>query len=111
MTFPFASLVEAGVVLSATLFVTGAVGVLTRRNLLVVLLSLQLMLGAAALAFAAFARLGTSPLVDEASPGPVFALVAIVVGAAQLALVLALVVALVRRRSSLDVEDLDLLKW
>ena len=106
-----ASVAESAAVLSAALFVAGAVGVLTRRNLLVVLLSLQLMLGAAALAFVAFARLDASRLAAEGSPGPVFALIAIVVGAAQLTLALGLVVSLVRRRASLDVEDLDLLKW
>ena len=104
MIAPAEPTVALVVALSAGLFVIGAVGAVTRRNLLVVLASLQLMLGAALLAFVAFAQRG-------GSSGAVFALIAIAVGAAQLALALALVVAWARKRASLNIEDLDQLKW
>ena len=103
--------IEQAIALSVVMFVIGAVGALVRRNLLVVLMSLQLMLGAAGLAFVAFNRAWASDAAAGVLAGQLFVLAAVVVAAAQLALALALVVALVRKRSSLDIEDLDHLKW
>ncbi len=99
------------VVLSACLFVTGLMGLLTRRNLLLVLLSLQLMLGAGCLAFVAFDQAWL--LTDVARPrtGAVFGLIASLAAAGQLALGLAMVFVLARARRSLDIETLDELKW
>lgn len=101
------------VVLALALFVTGVFGVLWRRNLLVALLSLQLMLGASQLAFVAFGR-GWS--VDRAAPaaaidGQVFALVALIVGLVQLVVGLAIVVAFARGRDTVDVEDATVMRW
>lgn len=103
--------VDQVIALSVVMFIIGTIGALTRRNLLVVLMSLQLMLGAAGLAFVGFNRVWASGAGAGALGGQIFVLVAIVVAAGQLALGLALVAALVRKRSSLDIEDLGRLKW
>ena len=91
--------------LSALLFSIGAVGALTRRNLIVILMSIELMLNAANLAFVGFARAWGSPA------GQVFVLMVIVVAAAEVAVGLGIVIALFRNRESMNVEDVSLLKW
>jgi NADH-quinone oxidoreductase subunit K len=91
--------------LSALLFSIGAVGALTRRNLIVILMSIELMLNAANLAFVGFARAWGGP------EGQVFVLMVIVVAAAEVAVGLGIVIALFRNRESMNVEDVSLLKW
>lgn len=91
--------------LSAILFAIGTVGALTRRNLVVILMSIELMLNAANLAFVGFARAWAQ--VD----GHVFVLMVIVVAAAEVAVGLGIVIALFRNRESVNVEDVSLLKW
>ncbi len=87
-------------VLSALLFATGACGVLLRRNPLVVLLCLELMLNAGNLALVAFARsTGTED-------GQIFALVVMVVAACEVVIGLGLIVAMFRRRMALDVDEI-----
>ena len=81
------------VLLSALIFCTGAAGVLTRRNPLVVLLCLELMLNAANLALVAFGRMHGSP------DGHVFALVVMVVAACEVVIGLGLIVAMYRRHA------------
>ena len=88
------------VVLSAFLFAMGATGVLTRRNPLVILLCLELMLNAANLALVAFAR------AHGDMGGQIFALVVMVVAACEVAVGLGLIVALYRRRLPIDVDEL-----
>ena len=86
-------------VLSAFLFCIGATGVLTRRNPLVVLLSLELMLNAGNLALVAFSRmLGNGE-------GQIFALVVMVVAACEVVVGLGLIVAIFRRRIPIDVDE------
>jgi NADH-quinone oxidoreductase subunit K len=104
-------LVTPAIVLSTCLFVTGLIGLLTRRNLLLVVLSLQLMFGAGVLAFVAFDQAWLMTDVTRPRTGAVFGLVASLVAAGQLALGLALVFVLARARRSLDIEALDELKW
>jgi NADH-quinone oxidoreductase subunit K len=87
-------------VLSALLFAVGAVGVLIRRSLIVILLCLELMLNAGNLALVAFSRM----LGDQ--DGQVFALIVMVVAACEVVIGLGLIVALYRRRLPLDVDDL-----
>jgi NADH-quinone oxidoreductase subunit K len=100
------------IALSAALFTIGAIGALTRRNLIVILMSIELMLNGAVLAFVAFNRAWpTDAAGQSALEGHVFALVIIAVAAAELAVGLGIVVALVRNRASLDAEDVSLLKW
>ena len=85
---------------SALIFCVGAAGVLTRRNPLVILLCLELMLNAANLALVAFARMHG----DDG--GQVFALIVMVVAACEVAVGLGLIVAIFRRRLPIDVDEL-----
>lgn len=90
--------------LSAILFVIGAFGVIARKNLIVVLMSLELMLNSANLAFVAFSRAYN----DMA--GQVFMIMSITVAAAEVAVGLALVVAVYANRGTLDVDIFKILK-
>jgi NADH-quinone oxidoreductase subunit K len=92
------------VTLSAFLFAVGALGVLLRRNPLIVLLSLEIMLNSANLALIGFAR----HLGDTA--GQVFALAVMAVAASEVVVGLGLVVALNRNRLALDVDRLSTLR-
>lgn len=88
------------VAVSAIIFAIGAGGVITRRNPLLVLVSLELMLNAGNLAIIAFARM------HGETSGHVFALVVMVVAAAEVAVGLGIVVALYRNRVAVDVDEL-----
>jgi NADH-quinone oxidoreductase subunit K len=92
------------VVLSAFIFCIGAAGVLTRRNPLVVLLCLELMLNAGNLALIAFARMWG----DQA--GQVFALIVMVVAACEVVVGLGIIVAMYRRRLPIDVDSMSELR-
>jgi len=92
-------------VVSILLFCLGLLGVLVRRNLLVIYMSLELMLNAANLALVAFSRFN-----NESLDGQVFVFFVITVAAAEVAVGLALIVALYRRRQTAHVEDLTLMK-
>jgi NADH-quinone oxidoreductase subunit K len=98
-------LVEKAIVLSAILFVLGTLGALTRRNLIVILMSIELMLNAVNLALVAFSRQWAD------HTGHIFVLMVIVVAAAEVAVGLGIVIALFRNRESVNVEDSSLLKW
>ena len=87
-------------VVSALIFSIGASGVLIRRNPLVILLCLELMLNAANLALVAFARAHGN------QEGQIFALIVMVVAACEVAVGLGLIVALFRRRLPIDVDEL-----
>src|SRR5256714_7510680 len=87
-------------VVSALIFSIGAAGVLTRRNPLVVLLCLELMLNGANLALVAFSRMWGN------HDGQVFALIVMVVAACEVTVGLGLIVALYRRGLPIDVDDL-----
>jgi len=92
------------VVLSAFIFAIGAGGVLTRRNPLVVLLCLELMLNGANLAFVSFARMYGN------GDGQIFALIVMVVAACEVVIGLGLIVAIFRRRLDVDVDALSELR-
>ena len=94
-------------ILSALLFCIGLVGALMRRHAIIVLIGIEIMLNAANLNFVAFWRYGSNP---EAASGLLFALFAIAVAAAEVAVGLALVIAVYRHHQSVDVEKLNLLK-
>ena len=91
--------------LSAVLFTIGVVGVLVRRNPLVIFMSIELMLNAANLTFLAFAR-EQQNMVGHAS-----AFFVIVVAAAEVAVGLAIIVAIFRARQRINVDDLSLMRW
>lgn len=90
--------------LSAVLFVIGLVGVLVRRNALIIFMSVELMLNAGNLAFVAFARQMNS------LDGQVFVFFVMTVAAAEVAVGLAIIVNLFRLRESVFVDEIDLLK-
>jgi NADH:ubiquinone oxidoreductase subunit K len=91
-------------VLSGFLFCIGAAGVLIRRNPLVILLSLELMLNAGNLALIAFSRMtGTGD-------GQIFALIVMVVAACEVVVGLGLIVAMYRRRVPIDVDEVTELR-
>jgi NADH-quinone oxidoreductase subunit K len=98
-------MVEKAIALSAILFVLGALGALTRRNLIVILMSIELMLNAVNLALIAFSRQWGD------LSGHIFVLMVIVVAAAEVAVGLGIVIALFRNRESVNVDDVSLLKW
>lgn len=96
---------EHYLVLSALLFSLGMVGVMFRRNLIVILMSLELMLNAVNLSFVAFSRyLGSIE-------GQIFVLFVMVVAAAEVAVGLAIAVAVFRQRGTININDINLLKW
>lgn len=90
--------------LSAVIFCIGVAGVLTRRNPLVVLLCLELMLNGANLALIAFARMHGS------GDGQIFALVVMVVAACEVVVGLGLIVAMYPRRLAIDVDSMSELR-
>lgn len=93
------------ITLSAVLFAIGAAGVLTRRNLIVVLMSIELMLNAVNLALVAFSRYHA----DMAGQGFVFMIMT--VAAAEVGVGLAVIVNLFRRRDSVNTDDFSVMKW
>jgi len=92
--------------LSAFLFSVGVYGVLARKNVLVVLMSLELMLNAVNLALVAFGRAYALTNPESAHTGQVFALMVIAVAAAEAAIGLAIVLLIWRRWQTIDVRDL-----
>ncbi|MCU0771859.1 MAG: NADH-quinone oxidoreductase subunit NuoK [Verrucomicrobia bacterium] len=91
-------------IVSALLFSLGLLGVVTRRSLLIIYMSLELMLNAANLALVAFSRF------NNHLDGQVMVFFIITVAAAEVAVGLALIVAIFRRRQTTHVEDLATLK-
>ncbi|MAT97784.1 NADH-quinone oxidoreductase subunit NuoK [Candidatus Leptofilum sp.] len=92
------------IALSAILFSLGALGVLTRRNAIIVFMSIEMMLNAANLAFVAFARhLGDLD-------GQVLVFFVITVAAAEVAVGLALIVTIFRSKKSINIDEINLMK-
>jgi NADH:ubiquinone oxidoreductase subunit K len=92
------------VVLSAFIFCIGIAGVLTRRNPLVVLLCLELMLNAGNLALIAFARM------HGGHDGQIFALIVMVIAACEVVIGLGIIVAMYRNRLPIDVDEMSELR-
>ncbi len=95
---------EHYLVVSALLFSIGLFGVITRRNLILIYMSLELMLNAANLALVAFSRFNNN------LDGQLMAVFVVTVAASEVAVGLALIVALFRRRQTTDVKDIATLK-
>jgi len=92
-------------VLSALVFAIGVIGVLIRRNLIVVLMSIELMLNAVNLTFIAFSRfLGSMD-------GQVIVIFVMAVAAAEAVVGLAIIISVFRHRQTLDPDEMQLLKW
>jgi NADH:ubiquinone oxidoreductase subunit K len=94
-------------ILSAALFSIGLFGVLARKNAVAILLGIELMLNAANLNLVAF--WGYS--VPSSMAGQVFAIIVFAVAAAEVAVGLALVISVYRRRNTVVANDIDMMKW
>ena len=94
-------------VFAGILFSAGVYGVLARRNAVLVLMSIELMLNAVNVNLVAFSQFLKGPL----HTGQVFALFVIAVAAAEVGIGLAIVILIYRNRESVDVDKIDLLKW
>jgi NADH-quinone oxidoreductase subunit K len=90
---------------SGILFMLGTVGVLTRKNALLIFMSVELQLNAVNLSLVAFSRL------HDDLTGQVLAFFSMVVAAAEVVVGLAIIVAIYRRRRSVDVDDVRELRW
>ena len=95
---------EYYLILSAVLFAIGVVGVLIRRNVLIIFMSVEMMLNAVNLSFVALAY----HFMDL--NGQIFVLMVMVVAAAEVAVGLAIVMTIVRRKDTTNIEDVNLLK-
>jgi len=93
------------VILSSIVFVTGLVGVLIRRNIIIILLSVELMLNATNINFVAFSHF------FQNMTGQVFVFFALTVAAAEVAVGLAIIIALYRSKNTINVDEFQLLKW
>ncbi|HEX3249159.1 MAG TPA: NADH-quinone oxidoreductase subunit NuoK [Pyrinomonadaceae bacterium] len=98
-------------VIGALLFIIGVAGVLTRRNIIVIFMSIELILNAANLNFIAFSRYLSATGNMDAIAGQIFAVFVIVVAAAEAAIGLGIVIALYRNKETIWVDEIDLLKW
>ena len=98
-------------VFAAILFIIGVAGVLTRRNLLVIFMSIELILNAANLNFIAFSRYLQDTGAGNPMAGQVFTVFIIVVAAAEAAIGLGIVIALYRNRETIWIDEIDLMKW
>ncbi|HEY6628027.1 MAG TPA: NADH-quinone oxidoreductase subunit NuoK [Acidimicrobiia bacterium] len=94
-------------ILAAALFALGVYGLLVRRNLVLILLSVELMLNAVNINLVAF----ESVLRSELAVGQVFSIFVITVAAAEVGIGLAIVIMIFRNRRSANVDDLSLMRW
>ncbi len=94
-------------VLSAVLFCIGLYGALTRRNAVIILMCIELMLNAVNITLIAF----SSYVVPQLLTGQVFAIFVMVVAAAEVAVGLAIVLAIYRHFKDIDIDNINLLKW
>lgn len=92
-------------ILSALLFTTGAVGVLVRRNVIIMFMCIELMLNAVNLSFVTFDR------IQGGVDGQISVFFVLVVAAAEVTVGLAIIVSIFRRRLSTDADKVSLLKW
>ncbi|MEE9583835.1 MAG: NADH-quinone oxidoreductase subunit NuoK [Dehalococcoidales bacterium] len=98
---------ESYLILSAILFSIGLYGALAKRSAIVILMSIEIMLNAANIALVAFSRY----VVPDLLTGQVFTIFSIVVAAAEVTVGLAIVMAIYRRRETIDATKFDLMKW
>ena len=97
--------VEHYLILSAILFTIGVIGVLTRRNILIILMSIELMMNAVNINLIAFSAEYQDVI------GQVFAIFVIVVAAAEAAVGLGIVIAMFANKETVNVGEIDLMKW
>ncbi|MFC1872206.1 NADH-quinone oxidoreductase subunit NuoK [Chloroflexota bacterium] len=98
---------EHYLVLAAGLFTIGLFGAITKRNAVVVLMCIELMLNAVNITVVAFSRFIT----PVALTGQIFAIFVMVVAAAEVAVGLAIILAIYRGKDSIDISNINLMKW
>ncbi len=92
-------------ILAAALFTIGVVGVLTRRNIIIIFMSIELILNAVNINLVAFAEYW------QQFTGQIYAIFVITVAAAEAAVGLGIIIALFRNRETVNADEIDLLKW
>ena len=92
-------------VLSAALFMTGVIGVMVRRNIIIVFMSIELMLNAVNISLVAFGQL------RQNSIGEIFALFVVAVAAAEAAVGLGIILAFYRNKETLNVDEMNIMRW
>jgi len=97
--------IEYYLILSAFMFVTGVAGVLTRRNAIVVFMSIELMLNSANLTLVTFSSYSGNPV------GQLFVFFVMTVAAAEAAVGLAIIIALFRNKLTMNIDEINILKW
>jgi len=98
-------------IIGALLFIIGVAGVLTRRNIIVIFMSIELILNAANLNFVAMSRYLQDTGNVNAIAGQIFTVFVIVVAAAEAAIGLGIVIALYRNKETILIDEIDILKW
>jgi NADH:ubiquinone oxidoreductase subunit K len=98
---------EHYLVLSVILFSIGLYGVLAKRNAIVILMCIEIMLNAVNIAMVAFSRY----IVPELLTGQIFAIFIMVVAAAEAAVGLAIIITIYRNRETIDATEINLMKW
>jgi NADH:ubiquinone oxidoreductase subunit K len=98
---------EHYLILSAVLFSIGLYGALAKRNAIVILMSIELMLNGVNIAMVAFSRF----IVPLLLTGQIFAIFIMVVAAAEVAVGLAIIISIYRNRGTIDATQINLLKW
>jgi NADH-quinone oxidoreductase subunit K len=94
-------------ILSGVLFSIGFCGVLTQRNVIRIIMCLEIMLNAVNISLIAFSRY----IVPEMLTGQIFAIFVMVVAAAEVAVGIAIIFSIYRNRESVDIENFNILKW
>ncbi len=94
-------------ILSAVLFSIGLGGVLTQRNVIRIIMCLEIMLNAVNISLIAFSRY----IVPEVLTGQIFAIFVMVVAAAEVAVGIAIIFSIYRNRESVDIDNFNILKW
>ena len=97
--------IQSYLLLSATLFIIGVVGVIARRNAIIVFMSIELMLNSVNLSLVAF-----SAFLGDVT-GQMIVFFAMTVAAAEAAVGLAIIIALFRNKQTINLEDINILKW
>ena len=98
--------ISAYLALALILFCIGLYGALSKRNTVIVLISIELMLNAVNINLVAFSKLGVAPSID----GQIFALFTMAVAAAEAAIGLAIMIALYRNRKTVHIDEMDTMK-
>jgi len=99
------------ITLSFLLFILGVAGVLTRRNIIIIFMSIALILNAVNLNMIAFSRYWQLQGTGNPNTGQIFTIFIIVVAAAEAAIGLGIVIAMYRNRETISIDEIDLLKW